>query len=288
MYKYFIGVIAVVFLIGCSGNNPVSSVRTGGYGTASINIAVPANTPFSQVARKAVISITANDMSASSKELTVSANAIQGVVNNIPSGKNRKFDVQVLDSGSVVKYRGSATADVPTDQTVSVPITLVRTAGNAVINGTIVEDSITTGYRYYKFVINSYGNLGGGVYVPCLVETHFVKGDTVYPKDVSGYSVVSGDTAALGGGTLAALFDGDLTANTGFVKPTVNPWNIVVDMKVARTFTGFYMHLWETFFYGSPTSVTIYGATSATGTWTQIGAETFSADYQDATIPLVY
>ena len=284
MNKYLI--IALMFVVGCSSvNNPVSV--KGGYGSASIMVQAPAGSPFSKVARKAVISITANDMSASSKELTVSANAVKGVVNNIPSGKNRKFDIEILDSGSVVKYHGSATADVPTDQTVSVPITLVRTSGNAVINGVIVEDSITMGYRYYKFVINSYGNLGGGVYVPCLVETHFVKGDTVFPKDTTGYQILSMDQYATGN-LVAALFDNDLTANTGHVKPTVTPWSMVVDMKVAQIFTGFYMHLWETFFYGSPTSVTVFGATSSTGPWTQIGAQNFSVDYQEATIPLVY
>lgn len=61
-----------------------------------------------------------------------------------------------------------------------------------------------------------------------------------------------------------------------------------VDMQQPVTFTGFYMHLWETFFYGSPTSVTIFGSVSGAGPWTQIGTQTFSADYQDVTIPLIY
>jgi hypothetical protein len=108
----------------------------------------------------------------------------------------------------------------------------------------------------------------------------------VYPKDVSGYTIVSNDTAFVG--TMAALFDGGLTASTGYVKPTCVPWNWVVDMKEARTFTGFYMHVWETFFYGSPTSVTIYGSTAGTGPWTQIGTQSFSVDYQEATVALVY
>jgi hypothetical protein len=213
------------------------------------------------------------------------------VVNNIPSGKARKFDVQILDSMSVVKYKGSATADVPTGETVSVPITLTRTSGNAVINGTIVEDSITVGYQFYRFVINTLSgtSLGGSGYGTCLTETHFLKGDTAYPKTVSDYTIVS--NSPISGGSVAALFDGDVTvgASTGlYAKPISAPWEWVVDMHQAYTFNGMLMVCWETFFYGVPTSVTIYGSTSGTGPWTQVGAQTFTVAYSSVTIPLVY
>jgi len=139
MITKYLSVFSVLFLFMVSCSLPINPVDRGGYGSANIKVRAPAGSPFAQVARKAIISITANDMSSSSKELSVSSNAVEGVVNNIPSGKNRKFDIQVLDSNSDVKYRGSATADVPSDQTVAVPITLTRTQGNAVINGTIVD-----------------------------------------------------------------------------------------------------------------------------------------------------
>jgi hypothetical protein len=283
------GLISMVVLIlaGCGGLDVVTPLSgSHGYGVARIAIPVDSGSEFSKVASKAVISITANDMSESSKELTVSSNAIHGVVNNIPSGKNRKFDIEVLDSGNVVKYRGCSTVDVPEGSVVSVPITLVRTTGDVVITGTIVSDSITVGYRYYKFVMDSYANLGGGIYVPCFVETHFIKGgDTsIYPRGVSG--LISYDTTFVG--TIGAIFDGDLTANTGHVKPTSVPWSYVIDMQESYTFTGFYMKVWETFFYGVPTSVSIYGSGSSVGPWVAIGGQTFSVCYQEVTIPLVY
>jgi hypothetical protein len=170
---------------------------------------------------------------------------------------------------------------------------LTRTSGNAVINGTIVEDSITTGYQFYRFVINTIGPLGGGTNCVCLTETHFIKSDTAYPRDASDYTVISNGTV-YGNGSIAPLFNGSTSANDGYTKPCtengtpVTPWEWVIDMHQARTFTGFDMACWETFFYQVPTSVTLYGATAADGPWAQIGGQDFSSAYETATVDLFY
>lgn len=279
--------IAVVMVVGCSKSGSIFDLRDSeGYGSVSVYASAPGNSQFASVAKRAEIIVTASDMARASMSLSVSGNAIRGVMNSIPSGRGRLFELRIYDSIGVVKYQGRATSDVEVDQTVTVPITLVRASGNAVINGTIVEDSITTGFRYFKFTVNSVGSLGGGTYGVCLVEVHFMDG--LVPV-LSGYTVVSRDT--LSAGTMSALWDGDHTTGgggAGYVKPLRSPWSMVLDMGRPYTYTGLVLSCWETHFYGVPTSVAIYGAMASAGPWTQIGSKTWTVAYTTDTIPVFY
>jgi hypothetical protein len=145
---------------------------------------------------------------------------------------------------------------------------------------TVINAYIDPPYRFYKFIINS---VGFGAYNPCLITTHFMMGDTAYPKDISGATVISNSEVSCG--TVENLLMG-----LGYLKPLggVCPWEWVVDMHQAYLFTDFYIYCAEVGFYGAPTSITIYGGDSSEGPWNVIGEQTFTEAYNGATIPLHY
>lgn len=184
------------------------------------------------------------------------------------SGKNQNYSIILNWVGPSVPPTGQANMSVA-----------LGDIGTEFINAYIDPP-----YQFYKFVINS---VGFGCYNPCLTETHFLIGDTIYPKS-SNYTIIS--NSAVSAGTVDCLFNGGTTANSGYLKPlggTV-PWQWIVDMHRAYTFTGFYIYCWEVGFYGVPTSVTIYGGDSATGPWNVIGNSTYTQSYTSVTIPLFY
>lgn len=147
-------------------------------------------------------------------------------------------------------------------------------------------DSVTfdqSGFRYYRFVVE--GKIGGSVTATCLVETHFLSGDTAYPP-AGDYEIVHHDSIASGG--ITPLFNGNNTAGTGYCKFVDIPWEWILDMTETRTFESLFIANWETFFYKVPSDVKVYGGSSESGPWTQIGSRVFSASYDTAYVPLTY
>jgi formylglycine-generating enzyme required for sulfatase activity len=105
-----------------------------GYGNVSINIRVGgatmakalAGTPFSNIAKRSVLTISASDMYTMSRTLTTTDSSIAGTVADIPAGNARTFTISVFDSLGKVQYAGTTAADVIADSTVFVNIAIIR------------------------------------------------------------------------------------------------------------------------------------------------------------------
>jgi hypothetical protein len=138
--------VAFSTLIGCS-DKPLSvdneNDYSGGTSAALFKIAAGPNTPFSRIAHSASVTITAPDMNKFSQKLIITDSTVEGTVTGIPAGKNRLFTVAVFDSLDSLQYQGTATADLPRGSTVNVPITLYRIGANAIINGNVVETTLS-------------------------------------------------------------------------------------------------------------------------------------------------
>jgi hypothetical protein len=159
MSKFKFMVLAGSMLIsslmqGCDLLGPSTISAAKGEGVAMLKIAVIPNSPFQQLARSAVLTITAPDMIKMTTTLSLTETSVEGTVHSIPAGLNRLFEVSVFDSTNKVCYRGSATAEIITDSTVLVTLKVSRVSGGAIINGTISEggeEPIPGLLAYYPF-----------------------------------------------------------------------------------------------------------------------------------------
>jgi hypothetical protein len=138
------GVVLASLLSNCTDHQWVMDSQKKGEGVALLKISILPNSPFSRLAKTAVLIISAPDMLTMTKTLTITDSSVQGTIDNIPAGKHRLFEALVYDSTEVVQYRGSAYADVMADSTVRVSISIIRVGGKAIINGAIIDTIETT------------------------------------------------------------------------------------------------------------------------------------------------
>ena len=140
MKKALIFIASIVAITGCifaTSDTPAKS--SGKTGNASLQIAVTASGPFATLADSIVLTISASDMPTITKQLTLTGDAITGLIEGIPAGANRLFEVKVFDSTGTLQYQGSTTATVTAGGNVSVSISIVRIVGSANINGQVIE-----------------------------------------------------------------------------------------------------------------------------------------------------
>jgi hypothetical protein len=153
-------------IVGCSSSSDKSTgPQNQGLGIALLKITAASNSPFSQIADHATVTVSAPDMLTMTTDLTVTDTTVEGTVSGIPAGRDRLFSIAVYDSVDTMQYRGSASSNVIADSTVTITITVTRISGTAVINGTINEgDSIpTTGLAaFYPFNGNANDESGNG------------------------------------------------------------------------------------------------------------------------------
>lgn len=136
-----VSVFLAVFLGGCiSTRNPASESESSG--SASFRISISPDSPFKRIARSAEILISSPDMATIAKPLEIMDSTIEGKVDNIPAGKDRRFEVKVYDSTGTERYRGSASGAIKAYSVVSISLPIIRIVGSAVINGTIIESGI--------------------------------------------------------------------------------------------------------------------------------------------------
>lgn len=159
-----IGLALFGILISCNEPMQVGFPSSKESGSAKVVLAASANSPFQKIARSASLSISANDMLTISKALSVSDSGVFGTIANIPAGYNRLFYIAVFDSLGKKCYTGQAISDVIADSIIQISIMVRRIGGTAVINGTIVEDTMPTNglLAYYPFNGNAYDESGNG------------------------------------------------------------------------------------------------------------------------------
>ena len=217
-------VIAAFCFSGCSNSSLVFSSSESGTGVAAIKISTAASTIFRQIARSAVITVSAKDMETITKNLTITDSTVEGVVNGIPAGLNRLFEISVYDSLNTVQYKGSATARVVADSTVIVFIAVKRVGGTAIINGTIIENPDNTNpspvvvpdglVAYYPFNGNagdeSDHGFNGTVNSATLTADRFGQPNKAYSFNGSGgIQCTVNSTLSLAQFTMAAWFKCD-------------------------------------------------------------------------------
>jgi hypothetical protein len=176
--------------IGCGTNMIANEEKdfSNGSGAAIFKIAAGGSSPFSKIANRAELSITASDINPIIRKLSISDSSVEDTVTGIPAGKERLFTLSVYDSHDTLQYLGSAEVDLQRGLTVNVPIALYRAGANAVINGTIVESNVTDLTEkliaYFPFNGNvkdeSFNGNNGKVFGAMLTTDRFGKENSAY------------------------------------------------------------------------------------------------------------
>mgnify|MGYP006279404333 FL=1 len=127
---------------GCAGKNSSPTEAEQEYGLVLLKVVAGSDSPFRLIADSAVITVSAPDMDRIVRELAVTDSSVEGSINGIPVGDDRKFTIDVFDSASRLQYTGFVEEDVSADSTTTVRIVLYRLTGAAYIIGRI-NDTVT-------------------------------------------------------------------------------------------------------------------------------------------------
>jgi Concanavalin A-like lectin/glucanases superfamily len=142
LFKKIFLLSSLLGIFGCSSKNDPISTSTNQHGSISFRVSIGADSPFKKIAKSADLNISGPDMLTMIKPLQIKDSTIEGKIDNIPSGINRKFEIRVYDSAGTERYRGSISANIKGDSTVAITLPISRVVGSAIINGTIDEVGI--------------------------------------------------------------------------------------------------------------------------------------------------
>ncbi len=135
--------------------------------------------------------VSAADMDTIVAELTVTDDAVEGSIEDIPAGDNRHFEVFVYNDASELTYFGEANANVPAGQTIVLNITLypqVPNVGTVIINGTFFnsDSSLVAHWSFSGNANDISGNENHGVnYGAALTADRFGNPESAYQFDLS-------------------------------------------------------------------------------------------------------
>jgi hypothetical protein len=158
MKKTFIAICIAslsLFLSQCSENPTVGEEQNDVSKSIKIAIAIPPG--LDTTISSAYVEVTADDMKTIHQKLSVSYSSIYGVVQNVPAGYNRHFEVYVYGSNSkYLMYYGDSYANIYSGQETYVKIILRQPGGTAIIDGYIEgyvpqSDTIPTPGRPYIY-----------------------------------------------------------------------------------------------------------------------------------------
>lgn len=137
-YIPFSILIIILFYIGCEKNDNITSHTINEGSSVSFYFSKPSSLDTLVVFAKAMVS--APDMDTIVVELIINSNSVEGTIENIPAGLNRKFEIFAYDAETELTYYGHTFSDVPARQIITLQVILypVSHNGTVIIIGTFV------------------------------------------------------------------------------------------------------------------------------------------------------
>ncbi len=127
----------ILFLIGCEKIDNITEPPNQN-DNASVNFyfSKPNNLDSLVITAKAMVS--ASDLDTIIQDLKVTANSVEGIIQNIPAGPDRKFEIFTYDAKENLTYYGYTVSDVLAESVITLHIILypVNNTGNVIIVGT--------------------------------------------------------------------------------------------------------------------------------------------------------
>lgn len=127
------------FIFGCESDKTiVDNISLSDNQVSSVRFSFPKPAELDSVVVMANALVSAPDMDSIFADLTVTTTQVEGIIENIPAGLHRKFEIFTYDADTNLTYYGHTFSDVIAGQTITVQITLypVNTTGTVIIVGT--------------------------------------------------------------------------------------------------------------------------------------------------------
>ncbi len=148
---WFSFIISTLVLISCQEESPYApEAPTGISSDLILNFPLSdQNRPFVSTAE---VVISGADMDTIQTALTVTDSTVEGIVEEVPAGNNRHFEVFVYNASNTLTYYGAVYADVVAGQVIVLNIVLYPESvgtGTVIITGTFQDVDIQTGLIGY-------------------------------------------------------------------------------------------------------------------------------------------
>ena len=139
-------VIMFLFFGSCSNTSSLTDPSFSDE-TASVSFAFSIPSEIQSLVSTAEVIVSASDMDTIFQALTVTPNSVSGIIESIPAGDDRKFEVNVYDASGILTYSGETMTKVLANQTITLDIILYpqTSTGTVIINGTFYQGAPAEG-----------------------------------------------------------------------------------------------------------------------------------------------
>jgi len=237
------GIISAMLISQCNTNVAPSQAEMKGGKNVTVAFGIRTNEQFNEIAREAYVKVSAADIDAITRPMEIADTMLYGVVDNIPLGAQRLFEIFVYDSLQHLQYYGSRSVDLEAGVLTRVAIHIGSVSGPVEIIGIISDTVVTGGYIDTSTAAGYIDTLTGdtvftGGYIDTSAAAGYIDtltGDTVFTggyidtSAAAGYiDTLTGDTVFTGGyidTSAAAGYIDTLTGDTvftgGYIDTTV-------------------------------------------------------------------
>lgn len=153
MSRVIFTTVMIFLIIGCqSEKGMITNITTGNEEASSVRFFFIKPAELDTLVVSAQALVTAPDMDSIFADLTVSSTQVEGVIENIPAGPHRKFEIFTYDVDTNLTYYGHEFADVISGQTITLHIILypVNNSGTVIIVGTFSPFPPPSGYIVFE------------------------------------------------------------------------------------------------------------------------------------------
>ena len=133
-------VVSIALFWGCTGDNG-QNVNNAVVKDKSFSVSVSLPAAEKDSISRAEVVVSGDDMDTLYGNLTIKNSSVSGTVGNIPLGLSRHIEIEVFDKNNMIIYYGDAYADIVSDKTINVTITMKCRRGSINVIGVINENT---------------------------------------------------------------------------------------------------------------------------------------------------
>ncbi len=135
-------IIGLMLILNCGSEITTPNENPQSEETVSVQFSFTKPAQIAHLVNSGIAVVSASDMDSIVKELIVTDSSVNGLIEEIPAGSDRKFEVFIYDANEVLTYAGEVYSNIDAGVVVTLNITLypVNTTGTAIIIGTFASD----------------------------------------------------------------------------------------------------------------------------------------------------
>lgn len=142
LLPFFTLITGLMLILNCSSEITTPNEPPLNEEAVSVQFSFTKPAHIAHLVNSGIAIVSASDMDSIVQELTVTDSSVNGLIEEIPAGNDRKFEILIYDANEVLTYSGEAYSDIEAGAVVTLNITLypVNTTGAAIIVGTFASE----------------------------------------------------------------------------------------------------------------------------------------------------